>query len=133
MNWILVYLNTVLYALSTDKPSQADGLIADNAGNVYMTEIATNAVSKWTPGIDDNFGESRTILAQVRLLNQYTFNFLGLILIHIQQSPVDLVWPDTVGIDDDGYLYVTTRGWPFDTLSQLIRIDIGTGSYLRPN
>ena len=45
-----------------------------------------------------------------------------------------MAWPDSFGIDNDGWLYVTTRGWPLDTLNQLVRINIGTGNYLtNPN
>ena len=55
-----------MYDQTSDKPSQNDGLIADNAGHVYLTEIGTNAVAQWDAGTADDFQGSRRVIAQVR-------------------------------------------------------------------
>ncbi len=93
----------------SDKPSPTDGLTVDKNGFMYMTEVTQNVMSRWDPSAPD-FRTSRVVLAQ----DNTTMN-----------------WPDTVGIDDLGYLWATTRGMPLDRVNNfIIRIPIGAVSYL---
>ncbi|WP_018619917.1 SMP-30/gluconolactonase/LRE family protein [Spirosoma luteum] len=55
------------------------GMIADKAGNVYLTDSPDKAIRYFTPG-----GQLKTLVQDDRLL-----------------------WPDSFGIGTDGYLYVT--------------------------
>jgi len=41
-----------------------------------------------------------------------------------------MVFPDTTGFDEQGYLWVTTRGWPIDEKSFIVRIKVNRKSYL---
>jgi len=60
----------------------ADGLESDAAGNVYMTDPATNSIHRWNP----QTGLTETLAHDPRLL-----------------------WPDTMSVAADGYLYVTAN------------------------
>lgn len=55
------------------------GMIADKAGNVYLTDSPDKSIRYFTPG-----GQLKTLVQDDRLL-----------------------WPDSFGIGTDGYLYVT--------------------------
>ncbi len=61
------------------KPGPSDGIECDSAGHVYVTDWEHNAVYQYTPG-----GAYRTV-AQAG----------------------ELVWPDSLAISGDGYLYIT--------------------------
>lgn len=61
------------------KPGPSDGIECDAAGHVYLTDWEHNAVYQYTPG-----GTYRTVA----------------------QSP-DLIWPDSLAISQNGYLYIT--------------------------
>ncbi len=93
---------TKLYAVSTDMlrdPSKSDaqvaatvrivtgkmpsdGLESDAAGNVYMTDPVTDSIHRWSPIT----GLTETLVHDPRL-----------------------VWPDTMSLADDGFLYVTSN------------------------
>ncbi len=60
----------------------SDGLESDAAGNVYMTDPVTDSIHRWSPGT----GLTETLVHDPRLL-----------------------WPDTMSLSDDGYLYVTAN------------------------
>ena len=93
---------TKLYAVSTDvlrDPAKSDaqvaatvrivtgkmpsdGLESDAAGNVYMTDPVTDSIHRWSP----TTGLTETLVHDPRL-----------------------VWPDTMSLADDGFLYVTSN------------------------
>lgn len=60
----------------------SDGLESDGQGRVYLTDVEHNAVRRWTRG-DSQF---ETIAADPRLL-----------------------WPDTLALDNEGWLYVVAN------------------------
>ncbi len=60
----------------------SDGLESDAAGNVYMTDPVTDSIHRWDP----QTGLTETLVHDPRLL-----------------------WPDTMSLSDDGYLYVTSN------------------------
>ena len=60
----------------------SDGLESDTAGNVYMTDPVTDSIHRWNP----QTGITETLVHDPRL-----------------------VWPDTMSLSDDGYLYVTAN------------------------
>jgi sugar lactone lactonase YvrE len=60
----------------------SDGLESDAAGGIYLTDPVTNSVHRF----DLQSGQSETIAHDPRLL-----------------------WPDTMSLSDDGYLYVTAN------------------------
>jgi sugar lactone lactonase YvrE len=60
----------------------SDGLESDSAGNVYMTDPVTNSIHRWNP----QTGLTETLAHDSRLL-----------------------WPDTMSLASDGYLYVTAN------------------------
>ena len=60
----------------------SDGLESDAAGNVYMTDPVTDSIHRWNP----QTGITETLVHDPRL-----------------------VWPDTMSLSDDGYLYVTAN------------------------
>ncbi len=60
----------------------SDGMESDAAGNVYMTDPVTNSIHRWNPAT----GLTETLVHDPRLL-----------------------WPDTMSVTDDGYLYVTAN------------------------
>ncbi len=62
-------------------------MIVGRGGKLYMTEVVTNTISKWDPDSQDFLG-SRTVMAQ---------------------DNVTMIWPDTVAIDEQGYLWASTR------------------------
>lgn len=94
--------STKLYAVSTDMlrdrtKSEAqveatvrvvtgklpsDGLESDASGNVYMGDLVTNSIHRWNP----ETGLTETLVHDPRL-----------------------IWPDTMSVADDGYLYVTAN------------------------
>ena len=60
----------------------SDGLESDAAGNVYLTDPVTDSIHRWSP----KTGVIETIVHDPRLL-----------------------WPDTMSVATDGYLYVTAN------------------------
>ncbi len=60
----------------------SDGLESDAAGNVYMTDPVTDSIHRWSPAT----GLTETLAHDPRLL-----------------------WPDTMSVAGDGYLYVTSN------------------------
>lgn len=94
--------STKLYAVSTEAlrdPSKSDadveatvriatgkmpsdGLESDSSGNVYETDPVTDSIHRWNP----QTGITETLVHDPRLL-----------------------WPDTMSLSDDGYLYVTAN------------------------
>ncbi|KAG5892908.1 hypothetical protein JTB14_006223 [Gonioctena quinquepunctata] len=64
------------------KQGSTDGMMMDNAGNLYYSLISKNAVGKWN--INKPFCRDAKIIYQSKLM----------------------VWPDAFGMDDKGYLYV---------------------------
>ncbi len=60
----------------------SDGLESDNAGNVYMTDPVTDSIHRWNP----QTGITETLVHDPRL-----------------------IWPDTMSLATDGYLYVTAN------------------------
>ncbi len=60
----------------------SDGLESDAQGNVYMTDPVTDSIHRWSP----ETGLTETLVHDPRLL-----------------------WPDTMSLSDDGYLYVTAN------------------------
>ena len=64
-----------------DKGGGADGLESDNAGNIYATSYEHNAIVRRLPS-----GEMQTIAHDERML-----------------------WPDTMSVATDGYLYFTAN------------------------
>ncbi len=60
----------------------SDGLESDTAGRVYMTDPVTNSIHRWDPAT----GLTDTLVHDPRLL-----------------------WPDTMSLAGDGYLYVTAN------------------------
>jgi sugar lactone lactonase YvrE len=60
----------------------SDGLESDAAGNVYMTDPVTDSIHRWNPGT----GLTETIAHDPRIL-----------------------WPDTMSVATDGYLYFTSN------------------------
>ncbi len=60
----------------------SDGLESDAAGNVYMSDPVTDSIHRWSP----TTGLTETLVHDPRLL-----------------------WPDTMSLSDDGYLYVTAN------------------------
>ncbi len=60
----------------------SDGLESDSSGNVYMTDPVTDSIHRWNP----QTGITETLVHDPRL-----------------------VWPDTMSLSDDGYLYVTAN------------------------
>lgn len=60
----------------------SDGLESDTAGRVYMTDPVTNSIHRWDPAT----GLTETLVHDPRLL-----------------------WPDTMSLAGDGYLYVTAN------------------------
>ena len=82
------------------KPSQTDGLAADNLGNVYMQEITGNSLNVWNTG---DIWSSRRLV----------------------QDNTTLIWADTLALDDQGYLWTTSRGWPIDSQPRIVRIFLG--------
>ena len=96
--------------IQPDKPSQTDGLIMDENDNLYLTEITKNLISVWSPSSGEGLGSQSRVLAQ---------------------DNTTMIWPDTLAIDDLGFLWATTRGWPIDRNSNaVIRINIGAKSNL---
>jgi len=65
----------------TNKGGGGDGMESDVAGHVYTTDYEHNAVLRWRPG-----GAWEPVLHDARLL-----------------------WPDTLSLASDGYLYVTAN------------------------
>lgn len=64
-----------------DKGGASDGLESDAQGRIYVTNYEHNSILRWSPG-----GEWETIVHDPRLL-----------------------WPDTLSLASDGYLYVTAN------------------------
>ena len=60
----------------------ADGLESDASGNVYMTDPVTDSIHRWNP----QTGLTETLAHDPRIL-----------------------WPDTMSLSDDGYLYFTAN------------------------
>ncbi len=60
----------------------SDGLESDTAGNVYLSDPVTNSIHRWNPAT----GLVETIVHDPRLL-----------------------WPDTMSVANDGYLYVNAN------------------------
>ena len=60
----------------------SDGLESDAAGNVYMTDPVTDSIHRWSPAT----GLTETLAHDPRLL-----------------------WPDTMSLASDGYLYFTSN------------------------
>ena len=60
----------------------SDGLESDASGNVYMTDPVTDSIHRWNP----NTGLTETIAHDPRIL-----------------------WPDTMSVATDGYLYFTSN------------------------
>ncbi len=60
----------------------SDGLESDAAGNVYMTDPVTDSIHRWNPGT----GLTETLAHDPRIL-----------------------WPDTMSLATDGYLYFTSN------------------------
>jgi len=60
----------------------SDGLESDASGNVYLSDPVTNSIHRWNPVT----GLTETLVHDPRLL-----------------------WPDTMSISDDGYLYVNAN------------------------
>lgn len=60
----------------------SDGLESDASGNVYLTDPVTNSIHRWSPAS----GLIETLVHDPRLL-----------------------WPDTMSLANDGYLYVTAN------------------------
>jgi len=60
----------------------SDGLESDAEGNVYMSDPVTDSIHRWSPAT----GLTETLVHDPRLL-----------------------WPDTMSLSDDGYLYVTAN------------------------
>ncbi len=60
----------------------SDGLESDAAGNVYMTDPVTDSIHRWNP----QTGLTETIAHDPRIL-----------------------WPDTMSVATDGYLYLTSN------------------------
>ena len=60
----------------------SDGLESDAAGNVYMTDPVTDSIHRWSPIT----GLTETLVHDPRL-----------------------VWPDTMSLADDGFLYITSN------------------------
>merc|ERR1712179_287670 len=82
------------------KNSQTDGLAMDNKGNLYLQEITGNAVTVWPTS-----GPWR----QGRLV----------------QSNTSLIWADTLAVDQEGWLWATTRGWPIDSEPRIVKVFLG--------
>ncbi len=60
----------------------SDGLESDASGNIYMTDPVTDSIHRFRPAT----GQTETLAHDPRLL-----------------------WPDTMSLSDDGYLYVTAN------------------------
>ncbi len=60
----------------------SDGLESDAAGNVYLSDPVTDSIHRWNPAT----GLAETIVHDPRLL-----------------------WPDTMSVANDGYLYVNAN------------------------
>ena len=60
----------------------SDGLESDAAGNVYMTDPVTDSIHRWNPST----GLTETLAHDPRIL-----------------------WPDTMSLASDGYLYFTSN------------------------
>ena len=60
----------------------SDGLESDAAGDIYMTDPVSDSIHRWNP----TTGLTETLVHDPRLL-----------------------WPDTMSLSDDGYLYVTAN------------------------
>jgi len=83
-----------------DKRSQTDGLAMDNKGNLYLQEITGNALTVWqTSGPWRQGG--------------------------LAQSNTSLIWADTMAVDEEGWLWATTRGWPIDSRPRIVKVFLG--------
>ena len=43
----------------------------------------------------------------------------------LAQDNTSLVWPDTLGLDQEGFLWATTRAWPIDSQPRIVNIYTG--------
>ena len=82
------------------KSSQTDGIASDNQGNLYMQEITGNALDMWN--------------------TRKSWNPRRLV-----QDNETLIWADTLAIDDQGYLWTTSRGWPIDIQPRIVKSFVG--------
>ena len=82
------------------KASQTDGIASDNQGNLYMQEITGNALNSWNTS--KSWSPRRLV-----------------------QDNETLIWADTLAIDDEGYLWTTSRGWPIDSQPRIVKTFVG--------
>nr|ACO12697.1 yellow precursor [Lepeophtheirus salmonis] len=83
---------------------QGDGMVVDENGYLYTAEVTKNTIIRW---------DLRNRIPEV-----------------LHQDNQTLIWGDTFAIDDDGFLWVTTRGWPIDFHNRIVRFKINAESYL---
>ncbi|XP_040565358.1 dopaminechrome tautomerase [Lepeophtheirus salmonis] len=83
---------------------QGDGMVVDENGYLYTAEVTKNTIIRW---------DLRNRIPEV-----------------LHQDNQTLIWGDTFAIDDDGFLWVTTRGWPIDSHNRIVRFKINAKSYL---
>ena len=50
--------------------------------------------------------------------------------IRVAQDNETMIWIDTFAIDERGWLWFTSRGWPIDSQPKIVRIFIGAKPYL---
>ncbi|CAB4061322.1 unnamed protein product [Lepeophtheirus salmonis] len=74
---------------------QGDGMVVDENGYLYTAEVTKNTIIRW---------DLRNRIPEV-----------------LHQDNQTLIWGDTFAIDDDGFLWVTTRGWPIDSHNRICR------------
>ena len=43
----------------------------------------------------------------------------------LERDNRSLIWADTLGLDREGYLWATTRGWPIDSQPRIVNIYTG--------
>ena len=43
----------------------------------------------------------------------------------VAQSNTSLIWADTMAVDEKGWLWATTRGWPIDSKPRIVKVFLG--------
>jgi hypothetical protein len=111
------------------KISASDGLTSDDKGNIYLTDIEKGRVYK----IEDHF-----LFHLVDNKNSKNQTSIEDKLVTIANSS-DMIWPDTLGVSKNGYLYIVSNNLcdyiedklNFDNFNFFIhRVFIGSKSYV---